>query len=335
MGAPQARSELAGPGSLSPHPAYRPTYSRAELIKDLRSSRPRELGLDATAAHVREKLMVFVNGDRETYVSVTTLAAAVGRSEKTVRRALSRLYAAGEVTPRIEVTSWGRRNVYKLAKLAGGHENAAPAAPGVETGASGPSLARGQNVPMGTDTVTRSPPLETLSCDRDQLNDPPPPPRLVVVSEPSRVEESVLAQWREARLPPVDPLRARVTVRRRVADGVSDQDLLDAVIGARSRSEGDGWPGVSCAFAVVMARAEYVRDYAQRGREAREASERRQRAERERRAQERAAAHEVQATRSSAALAALAEVAALAAAGRYDGATRLARELTEKQAGGP
>ena len=207
MGAPQARSELAGPGSLSPHPAYRPTYSRAELIKDLRSSRPRELGLDATAAHVREKLMVFVNGDRETYVSVTTLAAAVGRSEK--------------------------------------------------------------------------------------------------------------------------------TVRRRVADGVSDQDLLDAVIGARSRSEGDGWPGVSCAFAVVMARAEYVRDYAQRGREAREASERRQRAERERRAQERAAAHEVQATRSSAALAALAEVAALAAAGRYDGATRLARELTEKQAGGP
>src|SRR5258708_1874230 len=232
MGAPQARSELAGPGSLSPHPAYRPTYSRAELIKDLRSSRPRELGLDATAAHVREKLMVFVNGDRETYVSVTTLAAAVGRSEKTVRRALSRLYAGGDVTAPIAV-------------------------------------------------------------------------------------------------------RAGVTVRRRVADGVSDQDLLDAVMGARSRSEGDGWPGVSCAFAVVMARAEYVRDYAQRGREAREASERRQRAERERRAQERAAAHEVQATRSSAALAALAEDAALAVARRYDGATRLARELTEQQAGGP
>jgi len=335
MGAPQTRGQLVGPGSLSPDLPYRSTYSRAELIKDLRSSRPRELGLDATAAHVREKLMVFANGDRETYVSVTTLAGAVGRSEKTVRRALSRLYAAGEVTPRIEVTTRGRRNVYKLAKLAGGHGSDAPAAPGGETGASGPSLARGQNVPMGTDTVTRPPPLETLSCDRDQLNDPPPPPRLVVVSDPSPVEESVLALWCEATLPPVDPLRARATVLRRLADGVSDQDLLDAVSGARARSDGDGWPGVACAFAVVMARAEYVREYAQRGRDARQATERRQRAERERRVQERAAAREAQATRSSTALAALAEVTALAAAGQYEGAMRLARELTEKQAGGP
>src|SRR5258708_3918695 len=162
MGAPQARSELAGPGSLSPHPAYKPTYSRAELIKDLRSSRPRELGLDATAAHVREKLMVFVNGDRETYVSVPPLAAAVGRSEKTVRRALSRLYAAGEVTPRIEVTSWCRRNVYRLAKLAGGNESDPPAAPGVETGASGPSPAPAPKFPMGTDTRTPPPPRSTF-----------------------------------------------------------------------------------------------------------------------------------------------------------------------------
>src|SRR5258708_10984563 len=153
MGAPQARSELAGPGSLSPHPAYKPTYSRAELIKDLRSSRPRELGLDATAAHVREKLMVFVNGDRETYVSVTTLAAAVGRSEKTVRRALSRLYAAGEVTPRIEVTSWCRRNVYRLAKLARGHESEAPAPPRLGTGGSRPSLPPRPKVPPGHDTL--------------------------------------------------------------------------------------------------------------------------------------------------------------------------------------
>src|SRR5260370_7286149 len=107
MGAPQARSELAGPGSLSPHPAYRPTYSRAELIKDLRSSRPRELGLDATAAHVREKLMVFANGDRETYVSVTTLAGAVGRSEKTVPPALSRLSPAAQFPPPTHRTTSG------------------------------------------------------------------------------------------------------------------------------------------------------------------------------------------------------------------------------------
>ncbi len=117
--------EVRGGGAVMGEPTGgrldgKPGYTRAELIKDLRCSRARDLGLDATAAHVREKLMVFANADRQTFVSVATLAAAVGRSEKTVRRALSRLYEAGEVTPRIEVTAWGRRNVYKLRRTARG-----------------------------------------------------------------------------------------------------------------------------------------------------------------------------------------------------------------------
>jgi DNA-binding transcriptional ArsR family regulator len=293
-------------------------------------------GSTGTAAHVREKLMVFANGDRETYVSVATLAAAIGRSEKTVRRALSRLYAAGLVTPRIEVTEWGRRNVYRLVgPRSSGANEARARTSAADQGQSVPSRAQVQNVPMGRDTVTRPPPPETLLTDRDQKNVPPPPPRSVVVSEPFPVEESVLAQWREAKLPPVDPLRARVTVRRRVAEGVSDQDLVDAVRGARARSDGDGWPGVFCAFAVVMARPEYVREYAQRGREAREPSQRRQRADRERRAQECAGQREAQSARSSAAIAGLAKVAAMAATGHYTGASQLARELTQNDARAP
>ena len=56
--------------------------------------------------------MVFANADRETFVSVATLAAAIGRSEKTVRRALGRLYEANLVgylcAPRTDATKKGR-----------------------------------------------------------------------------------------------------------------------------------------------------------------------------------------------------------------------------------
>jgi hypothetical protein len=133
--------------------------------------------------------------DRETFVSVTTLAAAIGRSERTVRRALSRLYEAGEVTPRIEVTAWGRRNVYKLsgshaASLDGAGQGGTPdvpsgralssdlayaersakdpasarvdealttAAPDLVAPAAAPSRAQGQDDPTHTVTMTRPP----------------------------------------------------------------------------------------------------------------------------------------------------------------------------------
>jgi hypothetical protein len=305
-------------------------YSRAELIKDLRTSRPRDLGLDATASHVREKLMVFANGEHQTYVSVSTLAAAIGRSEKTVRRALSRLYAAGEVTPRIEVTAWGRRNVYRLSKLAGSPSDDPRSDASPKGGTVRPSLAHGQNDPMGRDTVTRPPPDKTLLSDRDHLNDPPPPPRLVVGSDSSDTEMRVLARWQDAKLPPVDALSARVTLRRRLADGLSEEELCDAVDGARARSDGEGWPGVVCAFAVVMACGEYVRAYAQRGHDARAARERREQAEHARRVQARA---DERACRITARGRGFAEVIALAAAGRYESASRLAFELEEPRAG--
>jgi hypothetical protein len=119
----------------------------------------------------------------------------------------------------------------------------------------------------------------------------------------------------------VDELRARVAIRRRVAEGVLQQELLEAVDGARSRSDGHGWTGVFSAFAVVMASLEYVRTYAQLGREARGARERRASAERERRARERAAEEAVVSPAS------LAKTIAAAAAGRYHLAAQLAQEL--------
>jgi hypothetical protein len=307
-------------------------YSRAELVKDLRCSRARELGLDATAAHVREKLMVFANADRETFVSVATLAAAIGRSEKTVRRALSRLYEAGEVTPRIEVTHWGRRNVYRL----GGPRAAMPddAGDGAREPKSidaPPPRVQGQDDPMGTDTVTRPPPSETLLTDRDHKNVPPPPPR-VVAPDSSAVAENVLSRWRDARLPALDDYRARVAMRRRIAEGVSERELLDAVDGARARAYCEGWVGVVSAFAVVMASAESVRAYAQREHEAHAARERQEFAERERRARERVTARAVMATRAGPAGAALAKTLALAAAGRYEVAAQLAAELEQAEA---
>ena len=302
-------------------------FSRAELLKDLRMSRASELGLDGTAAHVREKLMVFANGERETFVSVATLAAATGRSEKTVRRALSRLYAAGEVTPRLEVTAWGRRNVYRLAGPRSGSETSPSRPSAAEGGEVRPSLVQDQNVPTGTDTVTRPPPPETLLSDRDHSNDPPQPPRLVVVSDGSPIAESVLMRWRERKLPALDEYRARGTLRRRLADGLTQQELLDAVEGALARSEREGWSGVTSAFAVVMASEGYVREYGQRGRDALASREQRRVAEREKHARERAADHLVRESRSDEARAALARVLSLAAAGNFDRATVLAGEL--------
>ncbi len=317
-GAATAAVEARGPD----RPGW---FSRAELLKDLRTSRASELGLDATAVHVREKLLVFANGDRETFVSVATLAAAIGRSEKTIRRALSRLYAAGEVTPRLEVTAWGRRNVYRLSGPRSGASSQPPAASAAGSGDVRPSFASGQNDPMGTDTVTRPPPADTLWSDRDHLNAPPNPPRLVVVPDSSPVAESVLMRWRQSGLPAIDDYRARVTLGRRVSDGLSEKDLLEAVDGARARSEGEGWSGVTSAFAVVMACASYVREYAERGRVALAQSERRRVAEHQKRTRERAADRAV--APSPEARAALAQVLSLAAAGKFDRATRLAGEL--------
>jgi len=285
--------------------------------------------------------MLFANGDRETFVSVATLAAAIGRSEKTVRRALSRLYAAGEVTPRIEVTACGRRNVYTLT-TALVEETAEPLAADAATPTAGPpdlgplkaARAEGQNDPMGRDTVTRPPPPHTLLSDRDHLNDPPPPPLVVGLSVPSETELRVLAYWRAGKLPPPDEHRARVAIRRRVAEGVGEQELLDAVAGARVRARDEGWAGVSSAFAVVMACAEYVGEYARRGREEQAARMQRESAERERYARERALARETARARTGAAGAVLAKTIAAAAAGRYEVATRLAKEL-EREAAAP
>ncbi len=152
-------------------------FTRAVLVDNLRSSRARDVGLDATAAHVREKLMVFANGDRETFVSVDTLAGAINRSEKTVRRAIGRLCERGDLSRRIEKTRWGQRNVYKLA--GGQPANSAggtPPTPSMQHGACEPSLASAPVVPMGTAIMPSPPDAETLLSDRDQKNDPPQPP---------------------------------------------------------------------------------------------------------------------------------------------------------------
>ena len=300
----------------------KPSYSRADLIRDLRRSRAHELGLDATAAHVREKLMLFANSDRETFVSVATLAAAIGRSQKTVRRALSRLYETGEVTPRIEVTPWGRRNVYTLAgPRAVTMKRTTDALLERDVAPATPSLAAGQNDPMGRVTVTRSPPPETLLTDRDQKNVPPQPP-LVVGRDVPTVAERVIARWRDAKLPALDEYRAHVAIGRRVADGVDVEELLAAVDGARARTSSEGWQGVCSAFAVVMASGDDVQAYARRGREARRARERVQTAEREVRARDIANERVAISMRG-----ALAKTIAAAAAGHYEVAARLAQEL--------
>ncbi len=308
-----------------------PRFTRAELIADLRGSRARELGLDATAAHVREKLMVFANGERETFVSVDTLAAAINRSVKTVRRALGRLYAMGEVTRRMETTAWGRRSVYRVTRRGPAHDvEAAPSSQTLRSGAAAPpkpSRALDTNDPTGRDTVTRPPEAETLLCDRDQMNDPPHSPPVVAESECHRIEERVLARWRETGLPAIDERRARGAVRRRVAEHVDEQVLLDAVQGAYVRSVGEGWIGVRSAFAVVMADPASVHEYARSGRDARVARERAARAERERRLRdvdvERAAASLLSGDPHKVFVTALAS----ASAGRFDIAAQRFREL--------
>jgi hypothetical protein len=136
------------------------------------------------------------------------------------------------------------------------------------------------------------------------------------------VADRVLERWRDAKLPALDEHRARIAIRRRVAGGTSAAELLEAVDGARARSDSEGWTGVCSAFAVVMASAEDVSAYARRGREKRAASERRSDAAKEARARERAT--EQMATLGRVALA---ESIAAAARGEYKVAARLAREL--------
>jgi hypothetical protein len=174
---------------------------------------------------------------------------------------------------------------------------------------------------MGTVTVTRSPPPETLLSDRDQKNVPPQPP-LVVGPDVPNVAERVIARWRGARLPALDEHRAHVVIGRRVADGMDVEELLDAVDGAPARTSSEGWQGVCSAFAVVMASAADMQAYARRGREARSARERVQAAEREVRARDSANERVAISMRG-----ALARTSAAAAAGHYEVAARLAREL--------
>jgi hypothetical protein len=306
------------------------TLTRAALVHDLRTSHASKLGLDATAAHVREKLLVFANRDRMTFVSVETLASAINRSEKTVRRALRRLAERGEVTWRTETTWWGRRNVYTLASRhpVAPREKPVPATTAMNT-EPGPSHVPGQDVPKGEATVTRPPRGETLLRDRDQRNAPPYPPRpgrersVVVDLEQRRIEENVLVRWRTAKLPELNEHRARLAISRRLAEGVSEHELVDAVDGAVVRSKREGWANVASAFAVVVSCAADVHEYARQGRAARLARERRILAERERRALDFEAEKAVDAQRPSNVRAAM----AAAAAGRFDLAAQLAREL--------
>lgn len=115
-----------------------------------------------------------------------------------------------------------------------------------------------------------------------------------------------------------------MVIGRRVADGVNAEDLLDAVDGARARTSSGGWQGVCSAFAVVMASADDVQAYARRGREARTARERAQAAEREIRARDCANERVAISIRG-----ALGKTIAAAAAGRYELAARLAKDLEQ------
>jgi hypothetical protein len=45
-----------------------------------------------------------------------------------------------------------------------------------------------------------------------------------------------------------------VVIGRRLAEGISTEELLDAVEGARARSDAEGWPGVFSAFAALHGR---------------------------------------------------------------------------------
>jgi hypothetical protein len=50
-------------------------FTRAKVLQALRAADARDVGLDATAAHVLEKLIVFANGEGEAFVSVDRIAA--------------------------------------------------------------------------------------------------------------------------------------------------------------------------------------------------------------------------------------------------------------------
>jgi hypothetical protein len=115
-----------------------------------------------------------------------------------------------------------------------------------------------------------------------------------------------------------------MAIERRLAEGASEKDLLDAVDGARARSDAEGWANVCSAFAVVVARVTDVKAYAQRGRDFRRGHDRRRLAAREARARERATDRTAMSMRE-----ALAETIAAAAEGRYELAAQLAHRIEE------
>jgi hypothetical protein len=121
------------------------------------------------------------------------------------------------------------------------------------------------------------------------------------------------------RLPALDEFRASAVIARRLLAGVSEAELLDAAEGARARSLVEGWTGVVCAFAVVMASDKTVR-------EALAARQRREQADRERHVRELDAARQGALLRCALG-GTLARSMAAASAGQYGVAARLAREL--------
>jgi hypothetical protein len=148
----------------------------------------------------------------------------------------------------------------------------------------------------------------------------------VVASDTKGICHRVLTRWRDLRLPTLDEFRASAAIARRLLAGVTEVELLEATEGARARSLDEGWTGVVCAFAVVMASDESAREYARRGREALAARRRREQADRERHLRELDAVR--QAARRRCALGGtLARSMAAASAGQYGVAARLAHEL--------
>ncbi len=169
----------------SPSPQYRPARDVVQAQRHRIWAR-NAVDLSIYDRAILGVLELHADGDGVTWVSVSTLAAETGASERTTWRAMSRLRRLGRVTSRIEVTPRGRRNTWRVVFDLG----AAPAANdgGTFVQADQPSRTARGSCPSGRThrASLAGPPPPAPSSDRDQLIDPPlSPPSRGADAEPS------------------------------------------------------------------------------------------------------------------------------------------------------
>ena len=167
----------------SPPPQYRPARDVVQAQRHRIWAR-NAVDLSIYDRAILGELELHADGDGVTWVSVPTIAAESGASERTTWRVMSRLRRLGRVTSRIEVTPRGRRNTWRVVFNASSAPAVANDDGGADVQAHRTSPPARGSCPSGRTrrASLAGPPPSALSSDRDQLIDPP-------LSPPSRGSE--------------------------------------------------------------------------------------------------------------------------------------------------